>query len=174
MNEFPKNNGICLTCEDKDDCPMDDLLRDWHTILREHGDNVKEIRPDLWDEYSIDDPAIDEDGAVTWCPQYYEIRRVKKAAYIRNDGVLATGKSHYEIIHNSPKGTCKAGSVSGFVDNYNNFMTREEAYQIALKAGQLVLDKIVKNGEYLLSEEIWSDRENGQWTYDEKKGYIKI
>ena len=99
-------------------------------------------------------------------------RIVKRAAYIRNDGVIAVGRSHYEIIRDSPKGTCKAGATSGFVDNNDKFITREEAYQIALKAGQLVLEKIVKNGDYLLSEEIWSDRENGKWTYDEELGYV--
>lgn len=105
---------------------------------------------------------------------YYAKRRVKAAAYIRTDGELATGRSHAEIIKASPYGTCKGDSVSGFIDNHDQFISREVAWKIAKEAGQLVLAKIVKRGEYLLSEEIWSDRENGQWTYDYENGeYVK-
>jgi len=168
---FPLNNGICLTCADKNNCPVGEMLPKWKEILAEYKDPKME-RPDLFDEFSIDEPDV-EDGIITWCPMYYEKLHVKAAAYIRSDGVLATGRSHAEIIHASPYGTCKAGSTSGFIDSNDQFISRERAYRIALEAGQLVLSKIRKRGNYLLSEEIWSDTENGQWTYDEKEGYVK-
>jgi len=169
--KLPLNNGICLTCADIKCCPMTKMLPKWEEILAEYKDPKTE-RPDLFDEFSIDKPDI-EDGIITWCPMHYEHRKVKAAAYIRSDGVLATGKSHADIIKASPYGTCKSGSVSGFIDNYDQFISRELAWKIANEAGQIVPDKIVKRGKYLLSEEIWSDRENGQWTYDEEKGYVR-
>ena len=125
----------------------------------------------LFDEFSIDKPTV-EDGIITWCPMHYERRRVKAAAYVRSDGELVTGKCHADIIKASPYGTCKAGSTSGFIDNHDQFISREVAWKLALEARQIKIEKIRKRGEYLLSEEIWSDVDNGDWTYDEEKGYI--
>lgn len=171
---FPKENGLCITCGDKDKCPISEMLPKWRAILAEHGEDVKDIRHDLWYEYSIDEPDVDEeDDGVMWCPMYHEQLRVKAAAWIRNDGITTTGKSHAEILKKCPFGTCKAGSVSGFIDNHDRFINREEAYKIALEAGQLRLEKIRKRGEYLLSEEIWSNSENGDYDYSEEQGYFK-
>jgi len=50
---------------------MIDMLKEWKTITDEYGDNVKEIRPDLWEEYSIDQPSIKK-GEVVWCPMFCE------------------------------------------------------------------------------------------------------
>jgi hypothetical protein len=170
---FPKENGLCITCADKDKCPVAEMLPKWKEILAEHGEDAKDIRPDLWDEYSIDEPDVDDfDDGVMWCAMYYEQLHVKAAAWIRNDGITTTGKSHAEILKKCPFGTCKAGSVSGFIDSNDQFISRERAYKIALEAGQLRLEKIRKRGNYLLSEEIWSDAENGDWAYDENEGYI--
>jgi len=169
--KLPLNNGICLTCADIKCCPMTKMLPEWENILVEHGEEIKDARPDLFDEFSIDVPII-EDGIIKWCPMHYEKRKVKAAAYIRNDGVLAIGKCHADIIKASPYGTCKNGSVSGFIDNHGQFISRERAWEVALEARQIKIEKIRKRGEYLLSEEIWSDVDNGDWTYDDEQGYI--
>lgn len=67
---FPLDNGECLTCRDSDYCPMEEMLPMWRKILAEYGEDVKEKRPDLWDEFSVDDPII-EDGIITWCPLHH-------------------------------------------------------------------------------------------------------
>ena len=172
MSEFPKDNGICLTCADKDNCPVGEMLPVWREILKEYKDPKTE-RPDLFDEFSVDEPDV-EDGIITWCPMYYEKLHVKAAAYIRNDGVIASGRSHADIIHASPYGTCKEGSTSGFLDSNNQFISRERAYRIALEAGQLKTENLrPRNRKYLFSEDIWSPRDNGDWIYDNEKGYVR-
>jgi len=170
--KFPLNNGICLTCVDLHNCSMTVMLPKWEEICEEYEDPKTE-RPDLFKEFSIDKPII-EDGIITWCPMHYERRRVKAAAYIRSDKELAVGKSHADIIRACPYGTCKAGSVSGFIDNRDQFIDRETAFQIASDVGQLKPEKLrPKNRKYLLSEDIWSSHDNGDWAYNEEQGYFK-
>ncbi len=67
--EFPKDKGLCIICADKDNCPMAEMLPVWRGICAEYGDDVKTLRPDLWDEYSIEEPAVKND-AVHWCPMF--------------------------------------------------------------------------------------------------------
>lgn len=172
--EFPKENGLCITCADKDECPIAEMLPKWRDIKAEHGEQVIELRPDLWDEYSIEEPDIDEeDDGVMWCPMYHEEISITYAAYIRNDGVTTKGKSHADIIKICPYGTCKTGSISGFIDSNGKFVDRFEAYKIALAVGQLQPEKMEpKNRIYLLSEDIWSNVSNGDYDYDEEQGYV--
>jgi hypothetical protein len=89
---------------------------------------------------------------------------IKAAAIQRNDNILAIGKSHAEIIKNSPFGTCKAGSVQGFVTNTNRFVRRDEASQIAFSAGQTEKQK-----KELMSEDIWG--RYGRYDYNKETGY---
>jgi hypothetical protein len=91
--------------------------------------------------------------------------RIKAAAIKRNDGVVSTGKDHAEVFKKSPFGTCKAGSVQGFVTNSGRFVDRKEAAKIAFNAGQI---SKYEEGQILLSEEIWLF---GEHKYDEEKGY---
>lgn len=174
---FPQDNGICLICDDKDTCPMTEMLPKWQEIKAEYGEHVRELRPDLWDEYSIDEPDV-VDGEVTWCPMHHvcgmpKVNKIKHAAIIRSDDVLVEGKSHSDIINSSPMGTCKDGSIQGFIDTKGHFVSREEAYKIALEAGQLMPEKMVpKSRRWLMSEDIWSNVSNGDYDYDEKLGYI--
>ena len=46
------------------------------------------------------------------------------AAINRSDGVIATGRDHSEIIRSSPYGTCKDGSIQGFITNFSRFVIR--------------------------------------------------
>ena len=93
---------------------------------------------------------------------------IKAAAWKRNDGIIAVGKSHADIIKNCPYGTCKEGSISGFLTSTNRFVDRYEAAKIAVDSGQISKDiKIRSLG--LLSENIWSDSD---YDYDDEKGYF--
>jgi len=169
--QFPLNNGICLLCADVNVCPMTEMLPQWQEIKAEYGDHIKELRPDLWNEYAIDEPDV-ADGEITWCPMQRQLLIISHAAIMRNDGVVITGKSHPDIIKISPLGTCKYGSEQGFVTNHGDFVNRKTAMEIAEMAEQIKPENI-DNGRFaLLSEDIWSDRVNGDWTYDEEKGYV--
>lgn len=69
---------------------------------------------------------------------------------IKKDGVIYTGKRHHNIINNAnPRGSLKGGT-QGFVDENNNFFTREEAAEIAFNTGQ-----IQKKVKRLFSEDLW-------------------
>lgn len=172
--ELPKENGLCITCSVQDECSMVEMLSKWRDIKAEYGDNI-ESRPDLWDEYSIEEPDIDkEDDGVMWCPMYHNEIMISHAAYIRNDGITTKGKSHSDIIKICPYGTCKTGSISGFIDSDDKFVDRFKAYKIAVRAKQVKLERMKPtNRVYLLSEDIWSNVSNGDWTYNEFLGYIK-
>ena len=70
------NNGECLSCADKDDCPMTEMLPMWLKIISECDGDMESIPEDLWDEFSVDMPDI-EDGVITWCPMHHEEIPVK-------------------------------------------------------------------------------------------------
>ncbi len=67
--KLPTNKGVCSTCSDKNNCPMNDMLKEWKIVTDQYGDDVKNIRPDLWEEYSIDQPTI-KNNQLIWCPMY--------------------------------------------------------------------------------------------------------
>ena len=70
MTKLPiTHGGICVSCDEIDDCPMAEILPDHHEIVKEYDEFYKHIRPDLWDEYSVDEPEI-EDGIVTQCSMH--------------------------------------------------------------------------------------------------------
>ena len=86
------------------------------------------------------------------------IETIQHAAWMRNDGILEIGRSHSEILPRCPYGTCKKGSTTGFVTSTGRYIIdRQEALEIAIKAGQIDpnLDTIRELG--LLSENFWSD-----------------
>ena len=87
---------------------------------------------------------------------------IKHAAIVRSDNKMITGKSHADCILRSPFGTCKKGSVQGFMTNIGKFVEREKAAKIAFEAGQI---KNYEEGKELFSEEIWSDN---NYKYDEE------
>ena len=70
VSEFPKQKGLCTKCKDADNCQIAEMLPKWREILDEYGADVQDLRPDLWDEYSIDEPDVKNDE-VTWCPMFY-------------------------------------------------------------------------------------------------------
>src|SRR5689334_19485237 len=93
-------------------------------------------------------------------------RRVACAAIRAMDGSLLLGIRHYgEDMHiqilarrDGGKFEQRLGDDQGFVDQYGVYMTREEAYQVALAAGQIVYPERCGNGLYgkkLFSEALY-------------------
>lgn len=80
--------------------------------------------------------------------------KIVDAAIKYSDGEVATGKRHYQIIFlKSIEGRSSIGAEQGFVDSKGNFLTREEAKEVALRAGQ-----IKKSHKGLLfSEDVWPE-----------------
>lgn len=75
--------------------------------------------------------------------------KIKCAAIKRIDGVIVEGKNHADCILDSPYGTCKEGSIQGFVTDTGDFVDRMRAAEIAFEAGQ-----ITKPVDYLFSEDL--------------------
>lgn len=69
--QFPilKKESICLKCNINKNCDMTELLKMKNNLIEEHGENWKILRPDLEEEFSIDEPDVDND-IVVWCPIY--------------------------------------------------------------------------------------------------------
>lgn len=62
---------------------------------------------------------------------------------------------HHDVLDWMRKnGADHRGSVQGFINNYGKFLNREEAFKIAMKAGQ-ILDLNNTRSEVLFSEDLW-------------------
>lgn len=90
------------------------------------------------------------------------MRRVVCAAIRANDGDLLLGIRHYSVDMHSQIDARRDGwkfenghrGVQGFVDQYGAFMTRKEAYQVALAANQIIRPQACVNEE-LYSEGLY-------------------
>ena len=96
---------------------------------------------------------------------------IQHAAIKRSDGIISTGKTHANVIHSSPYGTCKAGSEQGFVTSFGRFVLRPEAAFIAWYSEQ------IPNAHYELINHIGLTSEN-LWDYcgfgyQQDYGYLK-
>lgn len=78
---------------------------------------------------------------------------IVNAAIKYPDGEIVVSKRHYKIIALQAKlgKNSKDDCIQGFVDSKGNFLTREEAREIALDNGQL--NK--KHEGELYSEDLW-------------------
>lgn len=104
-------------------------------------------------------------------------RLITSAAILCSDGVLRIDRDHARIIQHAPKGTCKAGSISGFRTDRGFFVDRINAKCIA-KAANQVNDTSDRG---LFSEEIWSYYPGelfsgtGRWVWSENDNqYIHV
>ena len=97
------------------------------------------------------------------------MERIAHAAILRTDRVIVFDRDHSKCILRSPKGTCKEGSVKGFLTSECKFVDRYKAAAIAFMAKQI--DKW-EFGQAILSEELWSPQSGGKYTYDETVGYV--
>lgn len=80
---------------------------------------------------------------------------IEYAAIKYPDGEIMTARRHYKIIQLQAKFGIRTGGdcVQGFLDTAGNFLTRDEAKEVAIKAGQVPADF---QGT-LYSEDIWPD-----------------
>jgi hypothetical protein len=69
-------------------------------------------------------------------------RRIVCAAIKNCDGRIICGARHYDDIMRSQITNSiewkKLGTVQGFIDQWDNFLTREDALIVALAAGQVI------------------------------------
>ena len=95
---------------------------------------------------------------------------IKHAAVRSKDGMIFLGKCHADCFHQGHACGVKMSQDpldQGFFTNLGRYVTRTEAAQIAIAAKQ-VSEK--KTG-VLFSEELWSEREGGQFSYSTTEGY---
>ncbi len=97
------------------------------------------------------------------------MERITHAAILRTDKCIIFGRDHGDCFERSPEGSCKEGTVQGFLTNKYRFVNRKEAASIAFQAGQI---DSLEPEQALISEEIWCPKSGGKHIYDEKLGYI--
>lgn len=64
-------NHLCLTCAERKDCPMNEALETWESILTTYENESESVPSYIYEEYYIDEPDL-EDGKVIWCPLYFK------------------------------------------------------------------------------------------------------
>jgi hypothetical protein len=103
-----------------------------------------------WAEFLGVDPPLQESVTVTASPEPLSLSRVVCAAIRNGEGRIITGARHYDRLmreqieyqgkwHWVGRST-ESGDrwvTQGFVDQFGNFLTRREAYQVALTRGQI-------------------------------------
>ncbi len=93
-------------------------------------------------------------------------------AAIRINNCIIYGKQHSDLIRRAVKDfgfdTPIPTRSGGFLTNKYRFVFREEAKQIAVRAGQVPESRLESNRVFI-SEEIWHDNDN--WYYDKENGY---
>lgn len=104
---------------------------------------------------------IMENGETRW--DYYKVQRKVVAAANWYNGYILVGARHWDSLMQQ-QATAVGGSkllrdwaegeeIQGFVDQYRNFLTREEAAIIALEAGQI--EKLKFSKDELFSEDLY-------------------
>ncbi len=92
---------------------------------------------------------------------------IKHAAIKTSDGEIVTGKSHAHAYEKAlPKKFGTSPGDQGFVTNTGRYVGREEGGKIALASGQ-----IVKETNFLFSEDLWDIGYEGIHDYSEAEGY---
>jgi hypothetical protein len=76
--------------------------------------------------------------------------------------LIITGARHYDKIMRQQINaldeyywSCKTEEVQGFIDQFGNFLTREEAYIIAKENGQIIRECGNPNSVQLFSEHLY-------------------
>lgn len=80
------------------------------------------------------------------------------------------GKCHADCFYKGQAmGIRMSGKADdqGFLTSKGRYVTRSEAAKIAFEQGQ-----IDKPTGYLISEDLWSEQDNGKYNHDEIKGYV--
>lgn len=103
---------------------------------------------------TTDPPQETEDAPGSVSVAERTVRRVVCAAVRAEDGEVMLGVRHYsrdmhrqiECRIDGNKFMWRHNADQGFVDQYGIFMSREEAYQVAQNAGQLVCQAACSSG----------------------------
>lgn len=96
-------------------------------------------------------------GQTNWTPDYNLVSRRVVCAAMYKDGRLITGARHFDKVmrhqmENSEGLAWWKGCKQGFIDQFGDFMTRQEAYLVAKDQNQ-----IFRGGaeNYLFSENLY-------------------
>lgn len=89
----------------------------------------------------MSDTATESPDAAGGAPLERGVRRVVCAANLYGNGVMLVGPRHFDATMRDQfrrfKLTPGAPHVQGFIDQWGDFMTREEALQVAREQGQI-------------------------------------
>lgn len=110
----------------------------------------------------LEDPCILADGEVQVpLPFSPTLNRIVTAANKMPDGTVIVGVRHWDsLMHrcaekmDDMEAGSKAREIQGFVDRMGVFHTREEAWKIAYKAGQIIR-RCGNDGKRLWSENLY-------------------
>jgi hypothetical protein len=97
---------------------------------------------------------------------------IKHAAVKSIDGQIFLGKSHADCFHQAHNVGVKMSQQSsdqGFFTNKGRYVERKEAATIAKNSSQVGQDVFI-----LFSEELWSQTDGGQFSYNSIDGYLRI
>lgn len=102
------------------------------------------------------------------------IERIKHAAVKAVNGMILLGKCHADCFYQGKSIGLKMSSKSadqGFFTNKGRYVSRAVAARIAKKAKQTE-PKSKRKISYLLSEDIWYQRE--RFEYSQTRGYVEV
>lgn len=115
--------------------------------------------------------ACEKCGLTTSC-KCNEPERILHAAVLSEGGALTFfGKCHADCFYKGQAMGIKMSGKSahqGFLTNKGNYLSREDAAKLAFSQGQ-----ITKPRSYLLSEDLWCEKDGGLYDHDEIKGYVR-
>ena len=144
MNECPIDNVDVI---DLPSTPYNDLLIS-QALLVEQMEMLKEVN--AWQAKRIEELSADAMDMI-----------VCAANRLKWDGhtVVVAGVRHWDDIMNAVVDRFPISEVfeceQGFVDNNGAFLTREEAFVVATRAGQIKHKSGNPNSEVLFSEDLW-------------------
>lgn len=98
---------------------------------------------------------------------------VLHAAMRAKNGMIFLGKSHADCFHQAKHVSVEhsqAAEDQGFFSSKGRYLTRIDAYKVAVFAGQI---KDEGPGKVLFSEMIWCAQDGGQYQYNAVTGYTK-
>lgn len=93
-------------------------------------------------------------------PEQTKLQRVVCAA-CRKGGVLLIGPRHFDTVMRAQLDamgrTNLPGAEQGFIDQWGNFLTRREAWNVARRHGQIMRLVGSQNDEQATDEELFSE-----------------
>lgn len=122
-------------------------------------DNIRKA-VEQYSEFQAENNVM-ENGEFRW--DYYKVQRKVVAAANWYNGYILVGARHWDALMQMQANAVGGGKllrdwaegeeIQGFVDQYRNFLTREEAAKIAIEAGQI--EKLKFCNDQLFSEDLY-------------------